>query len=127
MKKNVRFLVCTLLCMLMSAGLYAQQDVKKESEITGKWTYEAPTAPYGYNQGMIDIQNKDGKLSAKLDIQGNITAINEIIQTGNVYTCTLFIEGASVDITLQPEGKKLIGKAEVNGDVLPVTFTRVKE
>lgn len=127
MKKNVRFLVCTLLCMLMSAGLYAQQDVKKESKITGKWAYEAPTAPYGYNQGMIDIQNKDGKLSAKLDIQGNITAINEIIQTGNAYTCTLFIEGASVDITLQPEGKKLIGKAEVNGDVLPVTFTRAKE
>lgn len=127
MKNKFRFLICTLMCILLSAGVYAQKEGKKGSDITGKWNYEAPTAPYGYNQGKIDILNKAGKLSAKLDIQGNITAINEIKQTGNTYTCTLYIEGANVDITLQPEGAKLTGKAEVNGDVMPVTFSRIKE
>ena len=127
MKTKFRFLFCTLMCILLSAGVYAQKEGKKGSDITGKWNYEAPTAPYGYNQGKIDILNKAGKLSAKLDIQGNITAIIEIKQTGNTYTCTLYIEGANVDITLQPEGAKLTGKAEVNGDVMPVTFSRTKE
>lgn len=127
MKTMFKFVLCTLMCFFMCAGVYAQKEVKKGADITGKWSYEAPTAPYGYNQGMIDILSKAGKLSAKLDIQGNITAINEIKQTGNTYTCTLYIEGASVDITLQPEGAKLTGKAEVNGDVMPVTFSRAKE
>ena len=37
------------------------------------------------------------------------------------------MDGASIDVTILKEGKKLTGKAEVNGDVMPVTFSRAKE
>ena len=37
MKTKFRFLFCTLMCILLSAGVYAQKEGKKGSDITGKW------------------------------------------------------------------------------------------
>ena len=127
MKNYILTLACTLVCLFTSIGLSAQQSAKNDLSLIGKWNYEATSAPYGYNQGVIDFVEKDGKLSAKLDIQGNVTQIESLTVKGNTYTCTLYMDGASIDVTILKEGKKLIGKAEVNGDVMPVTFSRAKE
>lgn len=127
MKNYILTLACTLVCLFTSIGLSAQQSAKNDLSLIGKWNYEATSAPYGYNQGVIDFVEKDGKLSAKLDIQGNVTQIESFTVKGNTYTCTLYMDGASIDVTILKEGKKLTGKAEVNGDVMPVTFSRTKE
>ena len=127
MKNYILTLACTLMCLFASIGLSAQQSAKNDLSLIGKWNYEATSAPYGYNQGVIDFVEKDGKLSAKLDIQGNVTQIESFTVKWNTYTCTLYMDGASIDVTILKEGKKLTGKAEVNGDVMPVTFSRAKE
>ena len=113
-----------LLFSLFATVGFAQQNGKT---LSGKWEYNAPQAPYGYEKGNIEFITIDDKLGGTVTVQGNIIRINEIKQNGDVYTCIFYMDGSQVNTEFKWKENKLNGKAEVKGMTLDVQLNPVKE
>lgn len=121
MKTNLRKVVYTLMCMLLCISLYAQKKY-----VVGDWTYSAPDAPYGYDTGVMSIKQADGKLTGEVNIQGSIIKIDEIKQTGDTYTCTVFVDGYLLEVKLKQKGETLEGTADDGHTPMALTLKRKK-
>ena len=109
MKTNMGKVFTTLLCMMMCLSLYAQEFTL--GMVVGLWNFSAPDAPYGYQKGTCQIK----KMTVK-----------EIKKESDTYKCNFYVDGTYVSLTFIQEGKnKLTGKANAEGMVIPVTFTKI--
>lgn len=123
MKTNMMRVLSMLVCMLLSASLYAQDA----SKLIGSWSYSAPDAPYGYQEGGLHFKQVNGKLSAELKIQSSVIRIEEIKQDGNRYLCNLYVDGNPVSLEIVQNKNLLEGKADAGEGTIPVTFKRNKK
>lgn len=113
----------TLLCMLMSISLYAQELTS--GMLVGLWNFSAPDAPYGYQEGTCRIKKAGENLSAVLTIDGTEMTVKEIKKENGAYKCDFYVDGTYVSLTFKQEDKhKLAGKAHAEGMVIPVAFKK---
>ncbi len=115
MKTNMGKVFTTLLCMMMCLSLYAQEFTL--GMVVGSWNFSAPDAPYGYQKGTCQIKKTGENLSAVFTISDTEMTVKEIKKES---------DGTYVSLTFIQEGKnKLTGKANAEGMVIPVTFTKI--
>ena len=97
------------------------------SKLVGDWSFSAPDAPYGYQDGSFQIKQENGKLTAKVNIQGSTLEINDIKAKGDTYTSSFYVDGTPVDLTMTQKGNKLEGMADAGGMQIPVKFKKTKK
>ena len=123
MKTNMGKVFTTLLCMMMCLSLYAQEFTL--GMVVGLWNFSAPDAPYGYQKGTCQIKKTGENLSAVFTINDTEMTVKEIKKESDTYKCNFYVDGTYVSLTFIQEGKnKLTGKANAEGMVIPVTFTK---
>jgi hypothetical protein len=71
MGTNMKKAFTTLLCLLFCITISAQDKAADLSKLVGDWSFSAPDAPYGYQDGSFQIKQENGKLTAKVNIQGS--------------------------------------------------------
>lgn len=123
---NVRGVLSALFCFLFCIAVSAQEREKDVSKIVGKWSYSAPDAPYGYQSGSLEFKNEKGKLTAKINIQGSVIEVKEIKAHGDAYISSFYVDGNSVDLSINQKNSKLEGMADAGGMSIPVTFQRTE-
>lgn len=119
--------VCVLLCMLLSVAVYAQDKSQNVSKLLGVWSYTAPEAPYGYQDGLVQFKQSEGKLSAELKANNSTVAIKEVLKKEDVYMCDLYVDGSPVSLSFKQKGDVLEGTASTEGGSISVTFKRSKK
>lgn len=127
MKKNITFLLpCVLILSFISLNLMSS-PVK---DPVGKWKFSAPGAPYGYDQGIIEISKDADEYMATLSFEGMSYKYNlekckfeeEKLSFG------LYLDGEDIFVLMTlTEDDKLSGKAMYSQGELPITATRKKE
>lgn len=122
MNKVMIGLVCMFLCVSMYA-VNAQSDV---NDLVGNWTYTSTDLPYGYDKGEVIIKEVDGKLSADVNFNGMTQKLGELKKSGDTYTCSAYIDGADLNLTMKKEGDSLSVSVGVQGHVIPVTLVRAQ-
>lgn len=127
MKTNMMRVLTTLVCLFFCITISAQKKTVDVNQIVGNWTYSAPNAPYGYQDGKIELKQEKGKLVAVVNIQGNVMTIRDIKANGNKYKTSFYLDGADIDLTLLQQGDKLKGEAYAEGMNIDVTLKRVKK
>ena len=118
------FIIC---CILFSTATYAQTNKNAQNELKGSWSYSAPDAPYGYQNGTIEFKNTDGKLTGIVKINDSTYAINTFNKKENQYACSLYVDGNDVNITFIPDANKITGVAVVSSWEIPITLTPQKK
>lgn len=63
MKKMLVF-ACIAAFVAISTNAGVDQDYKG---LVGDWKFEVPSAPYGYEKGMLSFFEKDNKLEGKVE------------------------------------------------------------
>ena len=122
MKANMKKAFAALLCMMMCLSLYAQD---KSGSVVGKWSYSAPDAPYGYQEGTCQFKENGCKLSAVFTISGSEMTVGEIKKENQTYKCEFYVDGTDVYLTFkQVDKNKLSGNADAGGMEIPVVFTK---
>lgn len=127
MKTNMKRGIYILLCMLFSITIYAQDKAKDAGKLVGSWSFSAPEAPYGYQEGSVHFKHAEGKVTAELKINNSTISINDIQKKGDAYTCNLYVDGSAVNLSLKPKGDVLEGVANAEGSDIPVAFKRMKK
>ena len=101
MKKIIPFI---LLFGFFSCVLSAQ-PVKMKNDPVGKWSFNAPYAPYGYSTGTVDIGYEEKAYTIKMsftEIGYSFTGENITVKNDSIFF-DIWIEGTSVNNTLKIE------------------------
>lgn len=106
------------------------QTQKPKFEPAGKWQFEAPYAPEGYNNGIMEFVRAEGKYQAFVSFTGSDYKIplEKVTVQADSITMSLYVEGADVVIKLKMESaEKLTGSAASPNGEIPLTATKVKQ
>jgi len=96
----------------------------------GKWKFSAPGAPYGYEQGLIEISREAGELSATLSFTGMDYKfeLEKVKYENEKLSFSLYLDGEDVYIVMTfSEDDKISGKAVYSQGGIPLYATREKE
>lgn len=105
MGTNMKKAFTTLLCLLFCITISAQDKAADFSKLVGDWSFSAPDAPYGYQDGSFQIKQENGKLTAKVNIQGSTLEINDIKVKGDTYTSFFLCGWNACRLNYDPERK----------------------
>lgn len=123
MKTKIIKTIVLICCLAYSITTAAQE---KKVDLKGTWTYSAPDAPYGYQEGIIEFKNTDNHLTVTVKIEDTSYTIHNVTQKEDQYISTLSIDGNDVRLTFTPGTSKITGTALVDGWEMPVTLTPLK-
>ena len=113
--------------LLVSSSLVSAQTGKERINPVGKWKFEAPTAPEGYNAGNIIISFAENKYSTAVSMAGSDYIIpgDKTKVENNGVSFILLLEGTEIAITLKAESNtKMTGIALAPDGEIPLTLTK---
>ena len=126
---KTRILTLLIISLFAVCVVSAQTDSRKNNPV-GKWKFEAPYAPEGYNLGTIDIAAAQDKYSTTITFAGSdykIPGENTKIEKDSV-AFVVYLEGDNIAISLKAENDtKMTGKAVYSQGEIPLTLTREPE
>lgn len=123
MKKVV---ILTLLVAFF-AGVASATVSQGNEDIIGEWKYEVPSAPYGYEKGVLVLEEKEGKLAGHIKFEdGYKIELKNITYAESVFKCGLYVDYEYVSIKAKIEGKKLAGAVDTPEGEMKITATKVK-
>lgn len=121
-----KLLLLTVIVVFCAVTVSAQTGPKQDNTI-GKWKFEAPYAPEGFNTGLIEFSFAENKYSSSITFTGSdykIAGENTKLEKDTL-TFSVYVEGNEVAISLKPDGKdKMTGKASYVEGEIPLTLTR---
>lgn len=103
------------------------QTTTKKGNLTGKWKFEAPFAPEGYNTGSIEISFAEDKYSTAISMTGSDYKIpGDKTKVGSdTVSFVVLLEGNEIAIGLKAESDvKMTGKAVYFEGEIPLTLTK---
>ena len=121
MKKMLVFaFIAAFVAISTNAGI--DQDYKG---LVGEWKFEVPSAPYGYEKGMLYFFEKDNKLEGKVEFGDSYkTKLTNLRYAGDSIECNLYVANEYVDVKAIVEGEKIQGVA--NTSIGEMNFTAKK-
>ncbi len=120
-------IITLILFLLFSISLLPAQTVTQSVNPVGKWKFEAPTAPEGYNTGNIIISFAENKYSSAVSMAGSDYVIpgDKTKVENDVVSFILLLEGTEIAITLKAESNtKMTGIAIAPDGEIPLTLTK---
>jgi len=93
----------------------------------GKWKFEAPLAPEGYNSGNIIISFAENKYSTAVSLTGSEYVIpgDKTKVENDTVSFILLLDGTEIAITLKAESNtKMTGVAIAPDGEIPLTLTK---
>jgi hypothetical protein len=124
MKKRV--FAYLMISLLVFCSISAQTTPKKVNPV-GKWKFEAPYAPEGYNSGIIEFSFADNKYSTLISMPGSEYKIpgEQTKVENDTVSFFLLLDGAQISINLKTESDvKMTGIAVAPDGEIPLTLTK---
>lgn len=106
-----KLFVLTLLAAFAITLNAAPKTQKKD--LLGKWKYESPAAPYGYEKGTLVFSEKEGELAGEIHFNdGSKASMSNVKLEEETLKCGLYVEGGYVVIEAKVDGKKMNGTVD---------------
>jgi len=124
MKKRI---VLILFIVLGLSKVYAQ-DAKTTFNPVGKWQFEAPYAPEGFTDGLIEVALNEAKHVISMSFTGSDYKLpgEQVKFENNVLVFLIYIEGNDITVTLKFDTEsKMSGKAVYADGEVPLSLTRI--
>jgi len=96
-------------------------------KFVGTWEFEAPNAPYGYQNGLINLTKEKKSLNGTISIGSYTSDLDEIETEKNKMTGVVIVEGERVQLELNFEKNSFEGIAKSSQGNIPMTGKRKSE
>jgi len=123
MKKIAPFMLLLIFCVSTASA----QNTKVKNNPVGKWKFEAPYAPEGYNAGLIEVAFAENKYSTALSFTGSEYKISgeKVIFRNDTVNFSVVIDGGDILIKLKMDSStKMTGTAITPDGEIPLTLTK---
>ena len=124
MKKS---LILILFALCVTSGISAQ-STKAVNNPVGKWQFEAPYAPEGFNTGTVEVAFAETKYIASMAFDNTDYKLpgEEVKYENDILKFIIYVDGNDVSITLKFDAEsKMSGKAVYSEGEIPLTLTRI--
>ena len=116
-----------LMISLFAVCTITAQTTAKKGNVVGKWKFEAPYAPEGYNTGSIEISFAEEKYSTAISMTGSDYTIpgDKTKVENDTVSFTVLLDGNEIAISLKAESDvRMTGKAVYFEGEIPLTLTK---
>lgn len=121
-----KLFVIAFLMAVVSGTVFASVT-QNNKEVVGEWKYEVPTAPYGYEKGVLVFNEKEGKLVGEVKFEdGYKIELKNITYTENTVTCGLYVDYEYVSVKAKVDGKKMTGAVNTPEGEMKITAEKIK-
>ena len=121
-----KLFVIAFLMAVVSGTVFASV-AQNNKEVVGEWKYEVPTAPYGYEKGVLVFNEKEGKLVGEVKFEdGYKIELKNITYTENTVTCGLYVDYEYVSVKAKVDGKKMTGAVNTPEGEMKITAEKIK-
>jgi hypothetical protein len=124
-----KIIAFVLLSFVSFCTLTAQNNSKKNNPV-GKWKFDAPYAPEGYNNGIIVVGLEENKFNATMSFGGGDYKLpgEKVKAVKDSVLFTVFLEGQDIKVYLkQEDNAKMSGKAVYSEGEVPLTLSRMAD
>lgn len=95
------------------SGMVNGATSQGNQNVVGEWKYEVPTAPYGYQKGMITIAQNNGTLTGVVKFEsGNKVQLKTATVEGDILKLGLYVESEYVSLAAKTTGNKMEGTVD---------------
>ena len=122
--KNYLLKSSLVLTVLMLVSFTVIDNAKVDKSVLGTWEYEAPDAPYEYQNGELTFKMKDEKLTGVVSIDGYKMDLENLKADKNKVSGEVYIEGTSVVLDLEFQKKTFTGTATYSEGSLELSGTK---
>lgn len=126
MNKTITLMTAVLL-LFLTTGFNPGDDSVGLKKFIGVWAYNAPSAPQGFQKGLIDLSQESKTLKGTVKIGSYSFNLKEIQTEKNTLTGVVIIEGERVMLDLNFEKSSFEGIAKSSQGNIPITGTRKSE
>ena len=114
--------VVTLL--FLSTSFSADEAAFGVKKFVGIWEFEAPNAPYGYQNGVINLTKEKRILKGTVGIGSYSSDLDAIETEKNKLTGVVIVEGERVQLELNFDKNSFEGMAKSSQGNIPMTGKR---
>lgn len=116
-----------VLLLFVTMSFTADEAAFGVKKFVGVWEYEAPNAPYGYQNGVINLTKEKKALKGSISIGSNSSDLDEIVTKKNKLTGVVIVEGDRVTLELNFDKDTFEGVAMSSQGDIPLTGKRKSE
>jgi len=121
-----KILLVSIFFVIIAGTLQAAVS-QGNKDVVGEWKYEVPTAPYGYEKGVLTITEKEGQLAGEVKFaDGYKIELKNLNYTGNVFKFGLYIDYDYISVSAKIEGKKMAGTVKTPDGEMKLTAEKAK-
>lgn len=121
-----RLLFITLFFAAIAGSLQAAGS-QGNKDVIGEWNYQVPTAPYGYEKGVLSIVEKEGQLAGEVKFaDGYKIELKNLSYTENVFKCGLYVDYNYITVTANIKDKKMTGTVKTPDGEMKLTAEKAK-
>lgn len=125
--KRIIASAAVVLLLFVSMSFSADEAVFGVKKFVGVWEYEAPNAPYGYQNGVINLTKEKKNLKGTVSIGSYTSDLDEIQTKKNNLICVVIVEGERIQIELNFDKNSFEGVASSSQGDIPLTGKRKSE
>jgi len=104
-----KFLILTLVAAMVAVTLSAMVSTGNK-DVVGEWKYEVPTAPYGYEKGVLNFSEKENELAGEVKFNdGYKISLKDVSYKGDTVKFGLYIDYQYIGVTATVEEGKMTG------------------
>jgi len=107
--KMKKFLILTFIAALVTVSSNALVATGNK-DVAGEWKYEVPTAPYGYEKGVLNFSEKENELAGEVKFNdGYKISLKDVSYKGDTVKFGLYIDYQYIGVTATVEEGKMTG------------------
>ncbi len=125
--KRIISSAAVVLLLFVTMSFTADEAAFGVKKFVGVWEYEAPNAPYGYQNGVINLIKEKKALKGSISIGSNSSDLDEIVTKKNKLTGVVIVEGDRVTLELNFDKDTFEGVAMSSQGDIPLTGKRKSE
>jgi hypothetical protein len=110
--------------LFVSMSFSADEFAFGVKKFVGDWEYEAPNAPYGYQNGLISLTKEKKALKGTISIGSYSSDLDEIVTKKNKLNGVVIVEGERVELELNFDKDTFEGMAKSSQGNIPMTGKR---
>jgi len=113
-----------VMLLFVSMSFSADEFAFGVKKFVGDWEYEAPNAPYGYQNGLISLTKEKKALKGTISIGSYSSDLDEIVTKKNKLNGVVIVEGERVELELNFDKDTFEGMAKSSQGNIPMTGKR---
>jgi hypothetical protein len=119
--KKVLYAIIFLFTMTSVFSLSAQNK-----KAVGKWKYEVAQAPYGYNNGVLEIKQEKDKLTGQVNFSsGEDLKLQKLTMRNDTIWANVYVESENVEIVAKISNSKMKGSVNTSMGVMSLEADKV--